>query len=90
MDEQGIDVWLSPAALGPAPRGLDSTGDPVMNLPWTHAGLPTVALPAGEDAGGWPLGVQVAGRFGEDEVVVAAAELIESGLASPTRANTFH
>ncbi|MCZ7669145.1 MAG: hypothetical protein M5U34_19120 [Chloroflexi bacterium] len=29
------------------PAGLESTGDPVMDLPWTYAGLPTLTLPAG-------------------------------------------
>ena len=42
------------------------TGDPVMNLPWTQAGLPTLCLPAGESAEGLPMGLQVAGRFGQD------------------------
>ena len=28
MDAHGLDVWLAPAAPGPAPAGLDSTGDP--------------------------------------------------------------
>ncbi len=37
MDDYRFDLWISPPALGPAPRGLDATGDPVMNLPWTQA-----------------------------------------------------
>lgn len=67
MDAHGIDLWISPPARGAAPAGIDSTGDPVMNLPWTHAGLPTVSLPAGVDAEGMPLGLQCSGRFGADE-----------------------
>jgi Asp-tRNA(Asn)/Glu-tRNA(Gln) amidotransferase A subunit family amidase len=67
MGDHGVDVWIAPAAPGPAPAGIDDTGDPVMNLPWTHAGLPTVALPAGETGDGLPLGVQCAARFGADE-----------------------
>ena len=67
MDAHGIEAWIAPAAVGPALRGLDSTGDPVMALPWTHAGLPALSLPAGTDAAGWPLGLQVVGRFGADE-----------------------
>ncbi len=70
MDDHGIDCWIAPAAPGPAPKGIDSTGDPVMNLPWTHAGLPTVGVPASRTDGGLPLGVQCAGRFGADEDVV--------------------
>jgi Asp-tRNA(Asn)/Glu-tRNA(Gln) amidotransferase A subunit family amidase len=47
LDEAGADLWVSPAAPGPAPAGLAATGSPIMNLPWTFAGLPTLALPAG-------------------------------------------
>lgn len=70
MKRHSIDMWLSPSAPGPAPLGLDSTGDPVMNLPWTHSGLPTVTLPAGHSASGLPLGLQLAGRWYEDEALL--------------------
>ncbi len=76
----GADFWISPSAPGPAPRGLESTGDPVMNLPWTHAGVPTIALPSGEKLEGMPLGLQAAGRSGADEELAAAAEVLESAL----------
>jgi len=66
MADRGIDVLLSPSAPGPAPMGIDSTGDPVMNLPWTHSGLPTVSLPAGT-LDGLPIGLQCAARYGFDE-----------------------
>ena len=74
-DERGIDAWIAPAAPGPAPEGIDDTGDPVMNLPWTHAGLPTIGLPAG-DVDGLPVGVQVAAGFGADERLLAVADEI--------------
>lgn len=61
------DLWISPSAPGPAPEGLDSTGSPGMNLPWTHAGLPTLSLPAGAFPNGLPAGLQIAARFGRDE-----------------------
>jgi Asp-tRNA(Asn)/Glu-tRNA(Gln) amidotransferase A subunit family amidase len=80
MDEHGIDLWLSPPALGPAPRGLASTGDPIMNLPWTHAGMPTLGLPAGVNAEGLPMGLQIAGRFGADEDLLAWGAGIERAL----------
>ena len=63
----GVDLWISPAAPGAAPRGLESTGDPVMNLPWTHAGLPTLAIPAGAGNGGLPIGLQIAAGWWQDE-----------------------
>lgn len=66
MDDHGVDLWVSPAAPGPAPVGIESTGNPVMNLPWTHAGLPTVTVPGGE-VDGLPLGLQCSAAFGADE-----------------------
>ena len=80
MDATGIDVWASPAATGPAPRGLTSTGDPVMSLPWTHAGVPAIAIPAGT-LEGMPLGLQLVGRFGADEALLAAAAALAPYLA---------
>ena len=77
MAEQDIDVWLSPAALGAAPAGLDSTGDPVMNLPWTHAGLPTITLPTGANPIGLPFGLQLTGRWQADEQLLGWASQIE-------------
>jgi Asp-tRNA(Asn)/Glu-tRNA(Gln) amidotransferase A subunit family amidase len=79
MAEQGVDVWLSPAAPGPAPSGIDDTGDPVMNLPWTHAGVPAVSLPAGR-VDGLPVGLQCTARFGDDERLLAWAAGIENAL----------
>jgi Asp-tRNA(Asn)/Glu-tRNA(Gln) amidotransferase A subunit family amidase len=76
MDEAGIDCWLSPPAPGPAPEGIDSTGDPVMNLPWTHSGLPTVTVPTGT-VDGLPVGLQCSARFGADERLLAWAEGFE-------------
>jgi Asp-tRNA(Asn)/Glu-tRNA(Gln) amidotransferase A subunit family amidase len=80
MEEYGLDLWVSPPACGPAPKGLDSTGDPVMNLPWTHAGLPNLTLPSGFNELGLPMGLQVTGRLGTDEVLLKWAEEIEAAL----------
>jgi Asp-tRNA(Asn)/Glu-tRNA(Gln) amidotransferase A subunit family amidase len=78
MAEHGIDLWISPASRGVAPKGLESTGSPVMNLPWTHAGLPTVAIPAARSPEGLPFGLQVAAGFWKDESLLAWAEEIEA------------
>jgi Asp-tRNA(Asn)/Glu-tRNA(Gln) amidotransferase A subunit family amidase len=80
MDSAVIDAWLAPSATGAAPRGLESTGDPAMNLPWTHSGLPVVGLPAGSNEAGLPLGVQLVGRWMADESILAWAEAIEAVL----------
>ena len=81
MDTHGVDLWLSPAAPGPAPAGIEATGDPVMNLPWTHSGLPTLALPAGGDEHGLPLGIQLAARWDRDEALLAWGRGIEEALS---------
>jgi Asp-tRNA(Asn)/Glu-tRNA(Gln) amidotransferase A subunit family amidase len=86
MAAEGIDLWLSPAAPGPPPEGLASTGDATMNLPWTHAGLPTVALPAGTTPDGLPLGIQLTARFGADEELLAWVQPLEAVLEVRCRA----
>ena len=67
MSQAGIDVWVCPSAPGGAPEGLTSTGSPLMNLPWTQAGLPAISLPAGRTANGLRLGFQCVGAFMADE-----------------------
>ncbi len=72
LDEVGADALIAPSALGPAPLGLRTTGDPKMNAPWTHAGVPAITAPAGS-VEGLPVGLQFIGRFGADEELVAVA-----------------
>lgn len=79
----GAELWLAPGAPGPAPRGLDGTGDPALNLPWTHAGMPAVVLPSGW-LGGLPVGLQLAGRFAADEALLGVAARVEGVLAGAT------
>ncbi|MCR4442632.1 MAG: amidase [Peptococcaceae bacterium] len=81
MDENGLDLWVSPPSTGEAPAGIESTGNPIMNLPWTHAGLPTVTLPAGRGKKGLPLGLQFSARFMADEMLLAWAVKLEELLA---------
>ena len=74
MEAEEIDLWICPPAIGEAPRGIQATGDPNMNLPWTHAGMPAITVPAGVGEGGLPLGMQLVARYGEDEQLLAWAE----------------
>lgn len=80
MKKEDIDVWIAPGACGPAPEGIDSTGDPIMNLPWTHAGLPTLGIPTGDTIDGLPIGVQCAGRFNSDEYLLQMGRQIEKEI----------
>ncbi len=80
MDDLGIDVWMSPAATGPAPLGLDYIGDPIMAVAWTHAHLPVVCLPTGTTPSGLPLGIQLVGRLGADEELLGFARVVARSL----------
>lgn len=77
MDQREIELWISPSAPGTAPKGLASTGDPAMNLPWTHAGLPTITLTSGWSAAGLPFGIQLTAGWGADERLLAYAQELE-------------
>ena len=70
MADAGIDMWVSPSAAGPAPEGISSTGSPLMNLPWTHAGMPAISLPAGFATHGLPLGLQCVCGYMKDEALL--------------------
>lgn len=75
------DVLYSPSATGEAPRGLDSTGDPVFGLSWTLTLGPAVTLPVFTGPSGLPLGVQVTGPQGRDAHVLLCAEWMRRALA---------
>ncbi|WP_435177674.1 amidase [Actinacidiphila sp. bgisy145] len=79
----GVDVWICPAATGPAPRGLSDTGDPVMCGPWSFAGWPSLCLPAGRTGEGLPIGSQWVARPSADEQLLAWAEAGAALLAPP-------
>ena len=76
----GRTVIASPAALGPAPRGLDSTGDPAANAPFTALGAPAIAIPMGKSPDGLPLGLQLAAAPGADSLLLNTACVLEQLL----------
>jgi Asp-tRNA(Asn)/Glu-tRNA(Gln) amidotransferase A subunit family amidase len=78
--DHNIDLWISPSTVGAAPKGLESTGDPIMNLPWTQAGLPALNLPAGRDEQGLPLGLQLVGNWYKDESLLFWARDLQKAL----------
>jgi Asp-tRNA(Asn)/Glu-tRNA(Gln) amidotransferase A subunit family amidase len=72
-------VILTPAAVGPAPLGLASTGDPRMNAPWTALGTPAISIPI-PVASGLPLGLQLAADHGQDARVLRTAVRLQRML----------
>lgn len=69
-----VDVLLTPSAVGEAPVGLSSTGDPAFNRIWTLLGLPCLSLPGATGPAGMPVGVQLVGPDrGEARLLAVAA-----------------
>ncbi|MCI0527159.1 MAG: amidase, partial [Nitrospira sp.] len=68
-----FDILLAPSTLSPAPKGLQATGDPSFNIPWTFSGLPAITIPSGLSESGLPMGIQLASvHFGEDKLLAVA------------------
>ncbi len=77
----GVDVLLTPSAMGEAPEGLDGTGDPVFNTLWTTLHLPCITMPVATGPKGLPLGVQVVGPRHGDAAMLTAAHWVHQALA---------
>jgi Asp-tRNA(Asn)/Glu-tRNA(Gln) amidotransferase A subunit family amidase len=72
------DAILTPAVIGEAPVGLESTGNPVFCTLWTLCGLPSITLPLLQGENGLPIGVQlVAGRHDDARLLRTARWLTE-------------
>ncbi len=76
----GMDALLTPAAIGEAPCGLASTGDPAFNRVWTLLGAPCIGVPAGSGPHGLPIGVQLVGLRGGDLPLAILAAWTEAAL----------
>src|SRR6266481_2977068 len=74
-------VNLTPAAVGPAPLGLASTGNPRMNAPWTALGTPAISIPMPVSSG-LPLGLQLTAEHGQDARVIHTAVRVQRMLAT--------
>ena len=75
------DAIITPATVGEAPAGLDSTGNPIFNSLWTYCGTPAVTLPLMEGPNGLPVGVQLIGRRGDDARLLRTARWLVGRVA---------
>jgi len=73
-----FDALMTPAAPGTAPEGITTTGDPVMNGPWTLADFPTMTLPHAIAANGLPIGVQLSGPPLQEGLLLELGKAVES------------
>jgi Asp-tRNA(Asn)/Glu-tRNA(Gln) amidotransferase A subunit family amidase len=74
------DAILTPPALGTAPRGLSSTGDPAFCSLWTLLGMPALTVPLMSGANGLPLGAQLVGRRDFDARLMRTARWLVEKL----------
>jgi Asp-tRNA(Asn)/Glu-tRNA(Gln) amidotransferase A subunit family amidase len=79
--QQRYDAILTPPALGTAPKGLGSTGDPVFCSIWTLLGMPAITAPLMQGENGLPLGVQLVGRKGYDARLLRTARWLEKKVS---------
>jgi Asp-tRNA(Asn)/Glu-tRNA(Gln) amidotransferase A subunit family amidase len=77
------DAIVTPAATGPAPLGLDATGDPIFSTLWSYMGVPCLSLPLLE-VDGLPLGVQLVGPRLDDARLMRSARWLEARLKAQT------
>lgn len=68
-------LFMTAATIGVAPLAADGTGSRSPQRIWTLAGMPAITVPVGM-AGGLPIGVQLVGARGRDDLVLAAAEIL--------------
>jgi Asp-tRNA(Asn)/Glu-tRNA(Gln) amidotransferase A subunit family amidase len=74
------DLLIAPSAIGEAGPVADGTGDPVFCRAWSLLGLPCLHLPLGVGRHGLPIGLQLIGRFMDDERVLQAGAWLHPRL----------
>lgn len=80
-DLHNIDIWISPSTTTLPPEFLmKSTGSPLMNLPWTNLRVPTITIPCGTNENNLPFGLQIAGKYNKDEILLEYSKKISEDL----------
>jgi len=74
------DAILTPSANGEAPKGLESTGDPIFSTIWTFCGMPSISLPLLQGKNGLPVGVQLVSSLYDDERLFRNATWLTSKI----------
>ncbi len=75
----GFDALVTPATVTAAP-GLETTGDPKFNSPWSYSGLPTVSVPCGLTVEQLPAALQFVGRPFDEAALLRTAAWCEQSL----------
>lgn len=93
---EGATAILTPTLVTGAPKigsatvAVDGAALPVhtamtrCTAVFNLTGMPAITLPCGQDRDGLPVGLQLAGRIGEDTALLTAAAAVERTLANVT------
>ena len=76
------DILLVPCVNGEAPKGLETTGEPMFQEFWTALHVPTITIPTHKGPNGLPIGIQLVARHYEDESLLAFAKTIFQRLSA--------
>ena len=76
------DAFLTPAAPGTAPHGLDDTGSAAFCTIWTYLGMPALSIPLMTGSNGLPMGVQLVAARGDDARLFRMANWLVGAASS--------
>jgi Asp-tRNA(Asn)/Glu-tRNA(Gln) amidotransferase A subunit family amidase len=85
---QHCNAIITPSAPGAAPKGLETTGDPVFCTLWSLSGLPSLSLPLLQDESGMPVGVQLVGAPHDDARLLRTAHSLIQAVAPKGKRKT--
>lgn len=74
-----FEAIITPPTTGEAPT-LESTGDPAFCTLWSLCGVPAITIPTGFGPNALPLGLQLVGRSGESNHLLAVAAWCEGRM----------
>ena len=91
-----VDAILTPSTPSSAFKIGEKTNDPVsmylndiFTVPVNLAGLPAISIPAGHDAKGYPLGLQVIGKAFEEQNILNIAFAMEQQINFKNKKNDW-
>tara|TARA_R110002110_G_scaffold414147_2_gene643337 strand:+ start:56042 stop:57340 length:1299 start_codon:yes stop_codon:yes gene_type:complete len=81
---EGLDMLLAPCVDGEASEGLENGGNPRFAGLWTAIRLPALSLPTHTGPNGMPVGIQLVGRYRDDDRLLSAAKWVLGKLGIPS------